>query len=519
MSSSNNQPRDNVLGETDDSPPVMEVASSVVEPIIITDTQARWVLENKGILSRDSCIQLQLLVPDAQDKLGFLPVGSGIYSLIKTAVLRIGARRINTIQDLAFLKTMTHAYDTPSYRTNVTRILKGINTSMIPANVEPAGLIGGMFVPAGGDLNAEGEQIQDSQMRLRSTPELTPSWSIKLSELFPILNDIELPLFLLKDEVAIDLTFRTQSATDGPNGTGSICCFEPKVGPPTMVLATCKLDKPNVLLFLDTIYYSNERMEQEAERVNAKNGLYLNYTDVIQNVANLPALPAINIGTETEMSTQQKVSQVPLSGFRVKNLFWCYNAGDRQPVTTNPVTATTDYRYYNPLLGKYSMMGYKKDDTWDLRVNDVLQFPQPVTSATLKASEAEDVYGSPVWLNHALYSHNPTSVKAGLYPTLATNALLPNPTQYKCWDGLPVDELNGNLAFSAVNLSSGWGNDNDDFVLINQKPIEVLHSDLPVNAKTNVTRNAYYYAECVKTFAILDGQAQVFQQPAVPVGR
>ena len=518
--SSSNQPRDNVLGETDDLPPLMEVASSVVEPIVITDNQARWVLENKGILSRDSCIQVQMVVPSNLDGLGFLPVGAGIFSLIKSAVLRIGARRINTIQDLAFLKSMTHSYDTPSYRTNVTRILKGINTTLIPTNSAPTGLVGGMFCPAGGNLSVEGEQSQDYQMKLRSDADKTPSWSIKLSDLFPILNDIELPLFLLRDEVAIDLTFRTQSATDGANGTGTLCCFEPSAGATPMVLGTCKIDKPSVLLFLDTIYYANERMEQVEESVNAKKGLFLNYTDVIQNVSNLPALPAINIGTETQLSTQQKVNQVPLSGFRVKNLFWCYNSGDRQPVTTNPVTAITDFRYFNPILGKYEMSSYLKDDTWNLRVNDLLEFPSPVTSATLKASQAEDVYGSPVWLNQALWSHNPTTTKSGLYPTPTTSALLPTKTQYKGWGGeLGYDNLNGNMSFSAVNLGSGWGNDNDDFTILNQKPIEVLHSDLPVTALTNVARNAYYYSEVVKTFAIKDGQAVVLQQPAVPTPR
>ncbi len=515
MSSSKTSLGDNVLGETDDSPPTMEVQSSVVEPIIVTDTQARWVLENKGILSRDSVIQVQLIVPAGTE--GFLPVGAGIYSLIKSATLRIGARRINSIQDLAFFKSMTHSYDTPSYRTNVTRILKGINTTLVPTNSAPTAVAGGQFVFAGGVLGdgGEGAQGMDYQTTIRSGETLTPSFSLKLSDLFPVLEDIELPLFLLKDEVAIDLTFRTQTATDGPGGVGTICCFPQGAAGP--VLGTCKIDKPSLLLFQDTIYYSNERMEEVAMAVNAKEGLYLNYTDVIQNVAALPALPPINTGTETEMSTSQKVNQVPLSGFRVKNLFWCYNVVDWQPKTI-PATAYANYRYYNPFMGKYAMSAYLKDDTWNVRCNDLLLFPQPVTSATLKAAEAEDVYGSPVWLNQALWSYNPVTTKSGLYDIDPNTQLLPGQPDYKLWGGhMSMENVGGQMSFSAVNLSTGWGNDNDDFVVINQKPIEVLHTDLPVRGDRNRDKNVYYFSEVVKTFAILDGKAVVLQQPAVSV--
>ena len=523
--SSLQSPDQNVLGKTDDIPNVMSVESTTLEPITITDTQARWVLLNQGTLSRDSVLQFQMTVEDANDKLGYLPISAGIYSLIKTAVLKIGGKRINSIQDLALFKVMTKSYDTPSYRTNRTRILEGINTALIPINSAPTSASGGRFCLAGSNLVNEGEQVQDYQMALRSTKENTPCWSVRLVELFPILYDIELPLHLLNNEVSIDLTFRTQVATDTPfAGVGTLCCFESKVGN-AMRLGTCSLVKESCLLYLDTIYYSNERMELNAEKVNARDGFTLDYVDVIQNVSFHKQADTITVAGESNMVVNSSVDQVPLSGFRVKNLFFGYNIPDGASLR-DPLNAPTDYRYFNEFVGKYMLNSYAEDDTWDLRVNDELKFPQPVKSATLKASEAECVYGSPVWLNQALYSKNAVSTKpntstpsTNLFPIDDKNELLPNASQYKCWGGYNnLQYLNGNISFSAINCGDEYGNANDDFVLIGQKPIEVLHSSLPVNSSTNQNRNCYYYSEVVKRFGVQNGQAVVFQQPAVPVG-
>ena len=126
-------PKDNILGKTEDIPATMRVESSTLEPITITDTHARFVFENKGILSRDTVLQFQLTQSGTDP--AFLPIGCGIYSLIKRATLRVGAKRITEISDLAFYRTMTHAYNTPSYRANYLRFMKGINNTLVPTQV------------------------------------------------------------------------------------------------------------------------------------------------------------------------------------------------------------------------------------------------------------------------------------------------------------------------------------------------------------------------------------------------
>jgi len=520
------RPQDNVLGSTDDVPAAMSVSSSVLEPIVITDTQARFVLENKGILSRDSVLQFQLTAEDALK--GFLPTSAGIFGLIKQATLRIGARRISDVKDYGMYKTMAHAYDSPSFRNNKTRILKGINTAYVPTPVASNAVSAGQFIPAGSQVAGEGDVFQDYQGILTNSMDTTPCWSIKLAELFPILYDIEIPLFLLQEEVAIDLTFNTQAATDKMvGGVGSLCCFEKvagSAGPPVVTgekLGACKLVKESCLLYLDCIYYENERMEREAERVNASQGMFLDYSDLIQNVSNLPFNSAVQ-ALSTDLFSSSKIDQIPVSGFQVKNLMWGYNVADWTTYHAGVAVPPTTNKFYNEWYGKYALVAFRKDDTFQMRVNDLLQFPEPVTSSTHKAAEAESTFGAPVWLNQGVWSYNPVVTKSGLYPVDVKASLFPpayggGVGEMKVW-GSHMDMqkyVQGQQSFNSINLSNSWGDSNNDAILINQKPIEVLHTGLSVSPTDNYNRTTYYFANVVKRFGIQGGKAVVFQGPAV----
>lgn len=520
--SSLQKPQDNIIGRTDDIPASMDVASSVLDPIVITNTNARFVLENKGILSRDSVLQFQLVVETANSRKAFLPTSAGIFSLIKSATLRIGARRISDVKDLGFYKAMAHSYDTPDFRNNKTRLLTGINTVYNPCPVAPTAAGAGMFSHAGAQVASEGDTFQDYAMELTDSTASTPCWSVKLSDLFPVLLSIELPLFLLKEEVAIDLVFNQQVALDQPvDGVGTLCCFEDAGGAPpaNMVLGTCSLVKHTCLLYLDTIYYANERMEEEAARVNAKNGMFLDYSDLIQNVAALPAISGLASGS-TEMTSQAKTDQVPLSGFMVKNLFWAYTVSDWLSVSSPAQPAVLSYKHYNQFYGKYALLAFRKDDTFDCRVNDLLVFPEPVTSATHKATEAEACMGGQVWLNQGVWSYNAVTTKSGLYPVDPKASLFPTPAELKVWGAhMDLSQLQGKQSFVGINLSNSYGNSNNDAVLINQKPIEIIHSSLPVSPTDNYKRTTYYYAEVVKRFGIEDGRCVIFQGPAVDTAR
>ena len=532
------KPSENVLEKSDDIPATMRVESSVLEPLTINSTTARFVFENKGILSRDTCLQFQLVVPTAQSGKAFLPLGCGIYSLIKKATLRVGAKRICVLDDLAFLRTMTHSYDTPSYRSNYTRIMKGINNTLTPSQVasgqapDPNTNVDvGKFQPTAVqfDVTAQPElSVLSYDMALTDDENTTPCWTIYLRELFPILDSIELPLFLMNEEVAVDLEFNVQTnGADalGNKSVGSLCCFEgDNQNPPVLGADTCTLVQNSVVMYVDTVYYANERMELIDRQVDATRGMSLNYTDVINNVASIPQVTAGNVPNNNVVESEV-VHQIPLSGFAVKNLFWAYSTADRNSPNAGGATTPTP-RFYNPLFGKYSLLSTPKSDSWDVRVNDTLVYPESITNPALKACEAKQVYNSPVYLHNALYSGDSYREKAGKY-AIDANAL-PFSTSvlsvaqggtYKLFGGVDASELAGNQHFSAVNLSVMPGDANDDAVMINQKPIEVLHRKFPINEDTNFNYSVRYFAEVVKRFALKNGNVVIFQGPSVAIGQ
>ncbi len=525
------KPSDQVLGKTEDIPAVMRVESSTLEPITINDNNARFVFENKGILSRDTVLQFQLTTSAG---VGFLPIGAGIYSLIKKATLRVGAKRICEITDLPFYRSMTHTYNTPSYRANYVRFMKGINNTLVPNQLGTtlgganSNVDAGKFQPTGGEVAVSTFKPEDTvvpkDMKLGTTPETTPCWSIYLRELFPILESIELPLFLMNEEVVVDLEFNKQtSATDvAKNGVGTLCCFEAdSVTPnPGEVLHVCSLVKESCLMYVDTIYYANERMEDIDRQTDATKGMALKYTDIISNVASMGDQVPIVAGTNTLRETEV-IHQLPLSGFSVKNVFWCFNAPARSSLT-NGGQQKSSPEFYNPFYGKYGMLATPKSSTFDIRVNDSLVFPEPITNPALKATEASLVYNSPVYLHTALYSRDSYTAKTGEFadqpnalPISSSVADIAGGGTYRLFGGLNGTELLGGQHFEAVNLSTMPGDANDDSIYINQKPIEVLHRKFATNQHTNFRYNAYYFAEVVKGFALKNGNVVIQQGPSV----
>ena len=58
------------------------------------------------------------------------------------------------------------------------------------------------------------------QFKLQTSTVETPVWTIKLSELFGFMRNVQLPLFLMSEPVSVELTFNVQTAADG-----TLCCF------------------------------------------------------------------------------------------------------------------------------------------------------------------------------------------------------------------------------------------------------------------------------------------------------
>ena len=380
---STSEAKDNVIGETDISEPTMEITSEAVYPIIATANRARFKLKNTGILSKDSVISLEIEKLGVTE-FGFLPFSAGIYSALKSARLSIGGIVVDEMTDPAYYKSITHSYNTPDYRNNVDSILLGINTCMqnFSTSIQKAGI--GKFVfgnqnpsyvmaGVGGGTSPSSIYDLDTSLKVKAaSDQFNPSWTIRLSELFNILQTIELPLFLMNKEVTIDLEFKTQKletlASAAQAEYGKMLCSP--VTDATIQLIGASVIADKTVLFQDTIYYTNERMEQIAKSMNAKEGLFLDFTTMIPNISDHTT--TFDLRTATTLTSNVKTDLIPVSNYRIKNIFMAYTTDNLTPVAGYTAGSKNGvFTQSNMYLGKYGLYNKFNDPTEiSIRVNN-----------------------------------------------------------------------------------------------------------------------------------------------------
>lgn len=503
------RPEDLVLGTTDELPAYMRVETTILEPIVSTQNFVRFQLEPKGILSKDTCIQFRLNTSSAADNKMFLNTHVGISALIKTATLKIGGKVINNLQDVPFYSAMVKAYHSPAYRSGVDAHLHGITNTIAPnsAVTTEAGTFGLRdVVPV-----TPTEAALPYTMMLRHTG--GPAYAIWLRELCPILNDIELPLFLLEKagDIVIELQLNQQTSTANggdvaSNGLGTLAQAIASGGTRANFDTSLTLDLNSVRMYVDRHYFESDRMAATAERLNSTKGRMLNFTDVVTTTASIPQGPSSSAPAANTIKTTSYTNQVSVSGMRVKNLRWCYTVHDFSTMKQAGPTPLTP-RYSRDFTGRYTMMATPKSDAWNIRVNDLLVYNTTVSNAAFKARELESVHGSPVALFTGLYSYDAMSKKEQNYGV--KTHLFPATGSYSLAGGLELRHLEGSQHFAGSNLSTAYGDAADDSVLVGQKPIDVNHQ-FPVNEDTNFAYQVRYFAETVKRFAMRDGLVEVF---------
>lgn len=515
---------DHVVDKTDDQLSRMSVATDTLLPQTINSKRARFVLPSSGILDAENTVLRLPLLNKTGHSVAFPPLGTGIWSVLDTATLSLGGQRIQSFSNITEYRQIVHMYDTPNYRQNYRRIQQGVNTVLEPTQVDSLVASGtGNPNASFAKLQPAGNQIDKADYTLVSPPAdniigtsslSTPDFNITLAELFSITRDVSLPLMSLRESLVIDLTFKTQSSggdVQGFNGNGTLAC---SAGDLPCVI---ELDTANVEMYVDTLYYDSAKQQAMVDRMSGDVALpyesYITTASIVAPASNAPA------GATDPPVFQTIVNQVPVAGFDVKAIMTCSTVPDR----TSQGTSLTP-RYHSPLLGKYSMVSpVASGDSFQVRANDELMFPQPLATPTERAVEASLLYNSPLCVGSALYSHDACTTKAGGFQTPVINNQFPdvisNANGYSFFSSNGTNganlaqELTGNLSFSACQMSTSIGDSNTDAMLIaNQKPVEVEFRR-PRVFEDNYTLRQLYFAKVVMYLALKDGYLMLAQQP------
>lgn len=252
----------------------ISVDSDILDPVISNTNFMRYRLQNKGILHSNS--KLTFSVEASGGTNAFYPLGVGVMSLIERCRLVVGTKTLCETQDFSHFAGFRSMFVNPEHnkqRESVTtsrqmcRKWDYFNGSNASTNGgESSNLAEDFIIDIGRELNSFGvtRPNSDTELFKYQLIENKPVFQIPLSELFPFLKMNQLPLYMLKEEVTIELFFQ--------NDNGNRCC----IGASGTADQTYTINRDDCALVADYIYYPTEMMEAYA---NANRNMSFSYVD------------------------------------------------------------------------------------------------------------------------------------------------------------------------------------------------------------------------------------------------
>jgi len=263
-----------------DTTTATDVETNILDPVTQSNRFCKFVFLNKGILHSHSKITFQLTTPDGSER--FYAPSVGVNQLIQRCALKVGTKTIQEIDGYAFLSAYKALFvnnDHSKEREQVTtarciahefRYNDATDTDGGVANDTKAFTYG---LSNGREYNsASGASF------VSKTPDLSvmefvdirnsPVFQIALADLFPMLKQTQLPLFMMEEQVSVELTFNTESV-DGNIGT-----HQNKDG--VAGGAALSINQTETKLIADYIYYPQDMMDAYAA---ANQTITLNHFD------------------------------------------------------------------------------------------------------------------------------------------------------------------------------------------------------------------------------------------------
>jgi hypothetical protein len=255
----------------------MSIETNVLEPITFSNSGCLFVLTNKGILDAGSRITLSMTCPSGAS---MYPYGkTGISSLIERATLRIGTTIVAETDNFANYETIRK-----QFKTNEELLQKdSVKCGYWAGSVDDSGAGKGQLALGRSVDNTQGADLAvvPDHIKFGDTVSTTPTFSIGLSELFPMMFSVQLPLFILAEPVSIELTFNQQQglvkASSVFGGSLGACSTSTSDGDNISLTP----NRENCLFIADYLTYDDGRMMETAKMVNSEKGMLFPYQDLV----------------------------------------------------------------------------------------------------------------------------------------------------------------------------------------------------------------------------------------------
>ena len=288
----------------------MRVETDILEPVVFSQNFCRFTLQKKGFLSHQSKISFAVNPADGViNDGGFFPLNIGVNSLISKCVLKAGQKEIASTEDFNYLQAYRSAFITPENNYDREQYITGrmINLNgeyVFPPAANPGNNAPHYGVRTGVEINTSNVLGNDRKLQPFALIDgtnadrraETPVFSIYLADLFDVFKGYDLPMFMIDDEVHIELHFAPFVGTNLAVGSLRVC-----VANGNALGQTYNIVQDEVRMIYDTIYYDGDTMNKWKESKERKGGVVLDYVDYRVNrrtatIAELNAGLRQNIG-------------------------------------------------------------------------------------------------------------------------------------------------------------------------------------------------------------------------------
>ena len=497
----------------------MSVDTDVLDPVVQNSKFIRYVLQNKGILHSHSKLQFGFSVP-AED--GWLPLNIGIGSLIQRATLRIGNQTISEVDDWAnFQHYKSQFMSSESMRERLPYLTGQMMSKKVAYNVEgdqwssadpptliataqgggsSGGLDGaaptsqshGLVIDSGRSFYSpvglydahERASTMPPFMNTRKTAAVdgadfldTPTWQIALSDLFPFLKTNQLPLYMMKEQITLELVLYDEASA----GRGWVISGE-------TANTSFSLDTTKTKMFADYQYYPQEMMVAYA---NANSQLQFSYTDY--------RLSKLSFA---DTSTSQQIRNLGGAGRIITKVMFAWTDNDPTPATsplikwnaTAPEREGTNVNTLPPVAQDAAEASDNKmgSSVINLKYNNEFLFPIDVDNTARQFHNVVQSEGLVPYVSREEYA------REGL--SLSKRLLAPDPT-----NGLGGYEyaasLSGTSFWHSLRLNRGER--------VNSRGLE-LYWTLNKLPTTTAAYTMRAYLETIKFVSLKDGMVESF---------
>ena len=369
----------------------MTIHTEVLDPITITDTQAVFQIPRTGILDGGSFLQLGATCAAGQNKC-FFPLTTGVAAMIDSVQLKVGGQVVSSTEDFAHYHTLMRQFQTPEHRAEIGMVKEGACGDRFATNNGSAAANFGNGRIGYRDLayNADGSAAEVPALcRLTSSDSTTPLYSLKLSQLIPMMKSRQLPLFAMKENVYLVINFNIQNSVAT---RGIVACFG-DAEPATDAANTITPSKVNIKFVSDHLYYSDDTMNKTAAMIQSEGGLAFLYEDLILTTSQVEAVVAPAAGATTQQQVQREIA---VSGRVVRSLY----------ISDKPQA------YRSKILGEYVSKPPTTETQVNYRINDQRIYDRPLQSPSRKYHELALAAGRPLMCPNQLYSFDADADKS-----------------------------------------------------------------------------------------------------------